>query len=168
MAAHRSVGWKLLRSVEVLKTRNFDKNFLKKKKLNLLRITAWFRVVKQIESIWLFNRLLYYHSVTFYILMTAWKNLKKLNEEKLKICKRKLIFGETWKTWKKEETWISKVDFVHDWQPRITSAIVDNHDNVRFWLSSMLLSLLKGGSSNYLDLNLMCLLQSTIKLFQNT
>ena len=55
----------------------------------MLRITAWFRVVKQIESIWLFNRLLYCHSVTFYILMTAWKNFEKLKEEKLKICKRK-------------------------------------------------------------------------------
>ena len=134
----------------------------------MLRITAWFRVVKQIASIWLFNRLLYYHSVAFYILMTAWKNLKNSTKKNWKFAKEKLIFGETWKTWKKEETWISKVDFVHDWQPRITSAIVDNHDNVRFWLSSMLLLVSKGGSSNYLDLNLMCLLQSTIKLFQNT
>ena len=32
MAAHGSVGWKLLRSVEVLKTRNFDKKLFKEEK----------------------------------------------------------------------------------------------------------------------------------------
>ena len=64
--------------------------------------------------------------------MTAWKNFEKLNEEKLKICKRKTDLWRNLKNLDKEETWISKVDFVHDWQPCITSAIVGNHDNVRF------------------------------------
>ena len=32
LAAHGSVGWKLLRSVEVLKTRNFDKKLFKEEK----------------------------------------------------------------------------------------------------------------------------------------
>ena len=60
------------------------------------------------------------------------EKFEKLNEEKLKICKRKTDLWKNLKNLEKEETWISKVDFVHDWQPRITSAIVDNHDNVRF------------------------------------
>jgi len=83
-----------------VKNSKFWQKLLKEEKLNLLRITAWFRVVKQIASIWLFNRLLYCHSVTFYILMTAWKNFEKLNEEKLKICKRKT---DLWKNLKNLE-----------------------------------------------------------------
>ena len=107
----------------------------------LLRITASIRVAIQMEIILTFKKPSYCRLGRFLYPYDCMKRkLKKLNEEKLKIAKEKLIFGETWKTWKKEETWISKVDFVHDWQPRITSAIVDNHDNVRFWLSSILLS----------------------------
>ena len=134
----------------------------------LLGITASIRVAIQMGIILNFDKPSYCRLGRFLYPYDCMKNLKNSTKKNWKFAKEKLIFGETWKTWKKEETWISKVDFVHDWQPRITSAIVDNHDNVRFWLSSMLLLVSKGGSNNYLDLNLMCLLQSTIKLFQNT
>ena len=106
----------------------------------LLRIAASIRVAIQMEIILTFDKPSYCRLGRFLYPYDCMKNLKNSTKKNWKFAKEKLIFGETWKTWKKEETWISKVDFVHDWQPRITLAIVDNHDNVRFWLSSILLS----------------------------
>ena len=46
---------------------------------------------------------MYYHSVAFYILMTAWKKFEKTQRRKTKnLQEKKLIFGETWKTWKRK------------------------------------------------------------------
>ena len=106
----------------------------------LLRIAAWFRMVKRIESIWLFNRLSYYHSVAFYILMTAWKeNLKNSTKKNWKLQKKNWSLKKLEKLGKRRNfdfkgefcTWLAAAQNI---------SLVVNHDNFRFWLSSILLS----------------------------
>ena len=106
----------------------------------LLGITASIRVAIQMGIILTFDKPSYCRLGRFLYPYDCMKNLKNSTKKNWKLQREKLIFWRKFEKLGKRRNFDFKSEFCTWLAAAQNVSLVDNHDNFRFWLSSILLS----------------------------